>query len=76
MHRARGRRALAAVRELWQTRDEIARRRDITPGRIIPDAAIVEAANAMPRDKACADRHFVASGVAARSATRTSGWRR
>ena len=52
MHRARGRRALAAVRELWLKRDEIARRRDITPGRIIPDAAIVEAANAMPRDKA------------------------
>jgi ribonuclease D len=52
MHRARGRRALAAVRELWETRDEIAARRDVTPGRIIPDSAIVEAANAMPRDKA------------------------
>ena len=52
MHRARGRRALAAVRELWETRDEIATRRDVTPGRIIPDSAIVEAANAMPRDKA------------------------
>jgi ribonuclease D len=52
MHRARGRRALAAVRELWLTRDEIARRRDVTPGRILPDAAIVEAANALPRDKA------------------------
>jgi ribonuclease D len=52
MHRARGRRALAAVRELWETRDAIATRRDVTPGRIIPDAAIVEAANAMPRDKA------------------------
>ncbi len=52
MHRARGRRALAAVREMWQTRDSIARRRDVTPGRIIPDASIVEAANAMPRDKA------------------------
>jgi ribonuclease D len=51
MHRARGRRALAAVRELWQTRDAIATRRDVTPGRIIPDAAIVEAANALPRDK-------------------------
>ena len=51
MHRARGRRALAAVRELWQTRDEIARRRDVTPGRIIPDSSIVEAATAMPRDK-------------------------
>jgi ribonuclease D len=52
MHRARGRRALAAVRELWETRDDIAARRDVTPGRIIPDAAIVEAANAMPRDRA------------------------
>jgi ribonuclease D len=52
MHRARGRRALAAVRELWETRDEIAARRDVTPGRIIPDSAIVEAANALPRDKA------------------------
>jgi ribonuclease D len=51
MHRARGRRALAAVRELWQTRNEIAARRDVSPGRIIPDASIVEAANAMPRDK-------------------------
>jgi ribonuclease D len=52
MHRARGRRALAAVRELWETRDSIAARRDVTPGRIIPDSAIVEAANALPRDKA------------------------
>ncbi len=55
MHKARGRRALAAVRELWQARDEIARRRDVTPGRIIPDSSIVEAANAMPRDKAALD---------------------
>jgi ribonuclease D len=52
MHKARGRRALGAVRELWQARDEIARRRDVTPGRIIPDSSIVEAATAMPRDKA------------------------
>jgi ribonuclease D len=51
MHRARGRRALAAVRGLWQARDEIASRRDVTPGRILPDSAIVEAANAMPRDR-------------------------
>ena len=51
MHRARGRRALAAVREMWQTRDAIAERRDVTPGRVLPDSAIVEAANALPRDK-------------------------
>lgn len=52
MHRARGRRAMAAVRALWETRNAIASQRDITPGRIIPDSAIVEAANAMPQDKA------------------------
>jgi ribonuclease D len=52
LHRVRGRRALAAVRELWQTRDEIAERRDVTPGRILPDAAIIAAATAMPTDKA------------------------
>jgi ribonuclease D len=51
MHRARGRRSLAAVREMWEVRDAIAAQRDVTPGRIIPDAAIVEAANAMPRDR-------------------------
>jgi len=52
LHRARGRRTLAAVRELWQTRDAIASQRDVTPGRIIPDSAIVEAANALPNDRA------------------------
>ena len=51
MHRARGRRPMAAVRALWETRDAIASQRDITPGRIIPDSAIVEAANALPRDR-------------------------
>lgn len=52
MHKARGRRSLAAVRAMWETRDAIASERDVSPGRIIPDSAIVEAANAFPRDKA------------------------
>ena len=52
MHRVRGRRALAAIRSLWETRDQIAEQRDVTPGRIIPDAAIVAAALAMPTDRA------------------------
>ena len=51
MHKARGRRAVAAVRELWQTRDELAARRDVTPGRIIPDSAIVVAASALPTER-------------------------
>jgi ribonuclease D len=41
-------RALAAVRELWQTRDHIGRRRDIAPGRILPDSAIINAATVDP----------------------------
>jgi ribonuclease D len=45
----RNERALAAVRELWTVRDEIAQRRDIAPGRILPDSAIIEAATADPK---------------------------
>lgn len=52
MHRVRSRRELAVVKALWETRDEIAQQRDVTPGRIIPDAAIVVAAAAMPTERA------------------------
>ncbi len=52
LHKVRGRRALGAVRALWEARDEIARERDVTPGRLIPDAAIVVAATAMPTSRA------------------------
>src|SRR4051794_25847500 len=48
IHKVRNPRALAAVRELWQTRDHIARRRDIAPGRILPDSAIINAATVNP----------------------------
>ena len=51
IHRLRKPRILAAVRELWTTRDDIARTEDVTPGRILPDSAIVAAAQAMPRDR-------------------------
>ncbi|CQD21805.1 ribonuclease D [Mycobacterium europaeum] len=49
IHRVRDRRGLAAVRELWLTRDRIAQRRDIAPRRILPDSAIIEAALADPK---------------------------
>ncbi len=48
IHRVHDRRGLAAIRELWTVRDRIARRRDVAPGRILPDSAIVEAALADP----------------------------
>ena len=49
IHKVRDRRAMAAVRELWATRDHIARRRDIAPGRILPDSAIINAATVDPK---------------------------
>ncbi|MCW2783779.1 MAG: rnd [Marmoricola sp.] len=48
IHKAKGRRALAAVRELWTVRDELAESLDTTPGRLIPDSAMIAAANALP----------------------------
>lgn len=51
-HRLRGRRGLGAVKALWEVRDEIARERDVTPGRILPDSAIVAAAVDLPTDRA------------------------
>ncbi len=48
LHKVRGRRPLGAVRELWLTRDDLARSLDVTPSRLLPDSSIVAAASAMP----------------------------
>lgn len=48
MHKVRTRRQLAAVRELWNARDSLARDQDVSPGRLLPDSSIVEAALAQP----------------------------
>ena len=52
MHRIHQPRQLAAVRELWHARDQMARQRDIAPGRVLPDAAIIDAALVEPPDEA------------------------
>ena len=41
LHRVKKPAELAVVRELWIHRDTIARERDVAPGRLLPDAAIV-----------------------------------
>ena len=48
IHKLRNRRQLAIVRALWQARDAYAAERDIAPGRVLPDAAIVDAARNAP----------------------------
>jgi ribonuclease D len=48
IHKVRNRRSLAVVRELWETRDEIAREADLSPRRVLTDRAIIEAARTLP----------------------------
>jgi len=48
MHQIRSRRGLAVLRELWLERDRIAERRDVAPGRVLPDRALVNAATVVP----------------------------
>lgn len=52
LHAVRGQRGLAVVRALWEARDADARDRDISPGRVLPDAALVAAGVALPRSVA------------------------
>jgi ribonuclease D len=48
MHKVRRRRQIGVVRELWLARDRAARDRDISPGRVLTDAAIINAALETP----------------------------
>ncbi|MCL2849184.1 MAG: HRDC domain-containing protein [Micrococcales bacterium] len=49
LHAVKGRRNLAVVRELWTVRDAQGQARDLAPGRVLPDRAIIAAALALPR---------------------------
>ncbi|MGH3826259.1 MAG: HRDC domain-containing protein [Pseudonocardiaceae bacterium] len=71
MHRVHKSRELSIVRELWQARDQLARRRDIAPGRVLPDAAIIDAALADPLDEAALLRRPVFSGRSQRRHVKT-----
>lgn len=51
IHKLRHRRQLAVIRALWQARDSYAAQRDIAPGRVLPDSAIVDAARKLPKSK-------------------------
>ena len=48
MHQIRSRRGLAVLRELWLERERVAERRDVAPGRVLPDRALVNAASVVP----------------------------
>ncbi|MFD5214916.1 ribonuclease D [Microbacterium sp. NPDC058345] len=51
LHRVRGARNLAVARELWNAREEYAQEIDVSPGRLVPDRALVAALIAAPQSK-------------------------
>jgi ribonuclease D len=51
IHKVRGARAQSRVRALWYARDGVAARRDSAPGRVLPDSAIIAAAELDPKDE-------------------------
>lgn len=51
LHTLRGRRNLAIARALWQAREELAIAQDVSPGRLVPDRALVAAVAAAPDSK-------------------------
>lgn len=71
MHRIHKPRDLAKVRELWLARERLARQRDIAPGRILPDSAIIDAVLADPQDEAALLARPVFSGRAQRRLAKT-----
>lgn len=56
LHDLRSPAQLAVVRELWQMRDEIARRLDRAPGRVLPDRAISGVALRLDASRRTLDR--------------------
>lgn len=51
LHTLRGRRNLAIARALWQAREDLAVAQDVSPGRLVPDRALVAAVAAAPDSK-------------------------
>ncbi|GAA2589011.1 ribonuclease D [Microbacterium binotii] len=51
LHTLRGRRNLAVARALWEAREELAVAQDVSPGRLVPDRALVAAVAAAPESK-------------------------
>lgn len=51
LHKVRGARQLAVARELWTAREQYAEQIDVSPGRLVPDRALLAALLAAPRSK-------------------------
>lgn len=67
LHTLRTPRLIAVARELWLTRDRMAAERDVSPGRLVPDASLVAAVAANPESKAALAKVKAFNGRASRT---------
>jgi ribonuclease D len=58
MHKVKKRNHMAVIRELWQARNEMAEELDISPGRLLSDAAITEIALASDKGPITNRKHL------------------
>jgi ribonuclease D len=60
LHDVKDQRGLAVARELWQAREDLGRKLDVSPGRLIPDVSISHVSKTLPRSRPilAADKSF------------------
>ena len=51
LHEVKDARSLAVARELWSAREDLARKLDVSPGRLVPDSSITAVAKSTPKTK-------------------------
>ena len=63
----RDERGYAIVRAVWNAREELARKLDVSPGRLIPDSSLIELATSRPKTKGELSANKKFAGRASRS---------
>ena len=67
MHELREPRQLAVAKSMWEAREALALKLDVSPGRLIPDRSIIHVAQAQPKSKSIMANDKSFNGRAARS---------
>ena len=74
MHKVKKRNVLAIVRSLWTLRDQLARDIDLSPSKLLSDAALMELAMHSPKNKLEMEKLLRPIGARARWFERSSAW--
>jgi ribonuclease D len=74
MHKVRKRQVLAIVRELWNSRDEIAKSLDVAPSKLLSDNALMELALHPPKNRKEMERTLRPIGARSRWFENAPGW--